>query len=39
MPPKAQVKPMSTQVTLTIAIAAKFCISMASACLARTMPP
>ena len=30
---------MSTQVTLTTPIAAKFCISMASVCLARTMPP
>ena len=39
MPPKASVKPTTTQVTLTTAIAAKFCISMASACLARTMPP
>ena len=39
VPLKAQVKPMMTQVTLTIAIAAKFCISIASTCLARTMPP
>ena len=39
MPPKARVKPITTQVTLTIAIAAKFCISMARVCLARTMPP
>ena len=32
MPPKAQVNPISTQVTLTTAIAMKFCMSMASAC-------
>ena len=38
-PLNAQVKPMTTQVTLTIAMAAKFCISMARVCLARTMPP
>ena len=30
---------MTTQVTLTTAIAAKLCISMARVCLARTMPP
>ena len=39
MPPKAQVNPITTQVTLTIAMAAKFCISMARVCLARTIPP
>ena len=38
-PPKAQVNPTSSHVTLTTPIAAKFCISMASTCLTRTMPP
>ena len=36
---EGQVNPIISQVTLTIAIAAKFCISIASMCLARTMPP
>ena len=39
LPPNAQVKPITTQVTLTMAIAAKFCISIARTCLTRTMPP
>src|SRR5919197_3693853 len=37
-PPNAQVNPTTSHVTLTTAIAAKFCISMASTCLTRTMP-
>ena len=39
VPPKAQVKPTMIQVTLTIAMAAKFCINMPRTCLTRTMPP
>jgi hypothetical protein len=36
--PKAREKLTSTQTTLTMAIVTKFCMSMARACFARTMP-